>query len=46
MTGIITTATGFTGPAVLVSIPPVVAALLVAAAGLETRGRRLEELNS
>jgi putative MFS transporter len=44
VTGLITTATGFTGPAVLVSIPLVIAALLVAAAGLETRGRRLEEL--
>jgi putative MFS transporter len=44
VTGVITTATGFVGPAVLVSIPLAVAALLVAAAGLETRGRRLEEL--
>lgn len=44
VTGLVTTATGFTGPVILVSIPLVVAALLVAIAGLETRGRRLEEL--
>ena len=42
--GLITTATGFTRPAVMVSIPLIVAAVLVAIAGLETRGRRLEEL--
>jgi putative MFS transporter len=44
VTGVITTATGFGGPAVLASIPLAVAAILVAATGLETRGRRLEEL--
>ena len=44
VTGLITTATGFTGPVVLVSIPLAIAAILVAIAGLETRGRRLEEL--
>jgi len=44
VTGLITTATGFTGPAVLVSIPLAIAAIMVAIAGLETRGRRLEEL--
>jgi CDP-diacylglycerol--serine O-phosphatidyltransferase len=44
VTGLVTTATGFTGPVVLVSIPLAIAAILVAIAGLETRGRRLEEL--
>jgi putative MFS transporter len=44
VTGLITTATGFVGPAVLVSIPLAVAVLLVGAFGIETRGRRLEEL--
>jgi putative MFS transporter len=44
VTGVITTATGFGGPAILASIPLAVAAILVAATGLETRGRRLEEL--
>jgi len=51
LVGGIATATGITGvtagmtqPAVLVSIPMIIAALLVAAKGIETRGRRLEEL--
>ena len=42
--GLITTATGFVRPAIMVSIPLAAAAILVAIAGIETRGRRLEEL--
>jgi len=42
--GLITTATGFVRPAIMVSIPLAVAVILVAVAGIETRGRRLEEL--
>jgi putative MFS transporter len=42
--GLLTTATGFVRPAIMVSIPLAVAAILVAIAGVETRGRRLEEL--
>ena len=43
--GIITVSTGIIGPAVLVSIPMALAALLVAMKGVETRGRRLEEIS-
>jgi len=42
--GLITTATGFVRPAIMVSIPLAIAVILVAVAGIETRGRRLEEL--
>ena len=44
VTGLIGVASGMMRPAILVSIPLVVAAILVAARGVETRGRRLEEL--
>ena len=44
--GLITVSTGMTRPALLVSIPIAAAALLVAWRGIETRGKRLEELGS
>ena len=44
VTGLIGVASGMMRPAMLVSIPLLIAALLVAARGVETRGRRLEEL--
>jgi putative MFS transporter len=44
VTGLITVSTGMTRPALLVSIPIAMAALLVAWRGIETRGKRLEEL--
>ncbi len=44
VTGLIGIATGMVGPAVLVSIPMAVAAVVVGTRGLETRGRRLEEI--
>ena len=44
VTGLIGVSTGITQPAVLVSIPMAAAAVLVAFRGIETRGRRLEEL--
>ena len=44
VTGLIGVASGMMRPAILVSIPLIVAAVLVAARGVETRGRRLEEL--
>jgi putative MFS transporter len=44
VTGLIGVASGMMQPAVLVSIPMVLAAVLVASRGIETRGRRLEEL--
>jgi len=42
--GIITVSTGIVAPAILVSIPMALAAVVVAAKGIETRGRRLEEI--
>jgi putative MFS transporter len=42
--GVISVSTGMLRPALLVSIPMAIAAILVAARGLETRGRPLEEL--
>jgi putative MFS transporter len=44
VTGVISVSTGMLRPALLVSIPLAVAAIIVAARGLETRGRPLEEL--
>jgi putative MFS transporter len=44
VTGLIGISTGMMRPALLVSIPLLLAALLVAMYGIETRGRRLEEL--
>lgn len=44
VTGLIGVASGMMQPAVLVSLPMAAAALLVAVRGVETRGRRLEEL--
>jgi putative MFS transporter len=44
VTGLIGVSSGMVGPAVLVSIPMAAAALFVALRGMETRGRRLEEL--
>ena len=44
VTGLIGVASGMMRPAILVSIPMAVAAILVAVRGIETRGRRLEEL--
>jgi MFS transporter, putative metabolite:H+ symporter len=44
VTGLIGVASGMMRPAILVSIPMVLAAVLVALRGVETRGRRLEEL--
>jgi putative MFS transporter len=44
VTGLIGVASGMMRPAILVSIPMALAAILVAARGIETRGRRLEEL--
>ena len=44
VTGLLAVSGNLLRPAVIVSIPMAVAALLVAARGLETRGRRLEEL--
>ena len=44
VTGVIAVSTGMLRPAILVSIPMVIAAIVVAARGLETRGRPLEEL--
>ena len=44
VTGLIGVASGMMRPAILVSLPMVLAAVLVAARGVETRGRRLEEL--
>jgi len=42
--GLIGTAAGMAGPAVAVSIPMLLAGLFVATRGIETRGRRLEEI--
>jgi putative MFS transporter len=44
VTGLIGISSGMLGPAVLVSIPMVLAGLIIAARGIETRGRRLEEI--
>jgi putative MFS transporter len=44
VTGLLAVSGDIVRPAVLVSIPMAAAALLVAARGLETRGRRLEDL--
>jgi MFS transporter, putative metabolite:H+ symporter len=44
VTGVIAVATGLMRPVLLVSVPMAVAALLVWRFGIETRGRRLEEL--
>jgi putative MFS transporter len=44
VTGLLAVSGDLSGPAIVVSIPMAVAALLVAARGLETRGRRLEDL--
>ena len=44
VTGVIGVSTGMLRPALLVSIPLAIAAILVAMRGLETRGRPLEEL--
>lgn len=44
VTGLIGISTGMLQPALLVSIPMAIAAVLVAFYGVETRGRRLEEL--
>ena len=44
VTGVLSVSTGMMRPALLVSIPMAAAAILVAARGIETRGRRLEEL--
>ena len=44
VTGLISVSSGMMQPALLVSIPMAVAAILVAVNGIETRGRRLEEL--
>jgi MFS transporter, putative metabolite:H+ symporter len=46
VTGILAVAGGLTRPVLLVSIPMAIAAALVWRYGLETRGRRLEELAS
>lgn len=44
VTGLIAVSTGMLRPALLVSIPMMIAAIAVAMRGLETRGRPLEEL--
>ena len=44
VSGVITVSTGMMQPALLVSIPMALAAVLVATNAIETRGRRLEEL--
>lgn len=44
VTGVIGLSTGTVGPALLVAIPVAVAAIVVAIKGVETRGRRLEEI--
>jgi putative MFS transporter len=44
VTGMIAVASGLTRPVLLVSIPMALAAMLVWRYGIETRGRRLEEL--
>jgi len=44
VTGLLAVSGDIVRPAMLVSIPMAAAALLVAARGLETRGRRLEDL--
>jgi putative MFS transporter len=44
VTGLLAVSGDLARPAMIVSIPMAVAALLVAAWGLETRGRRLEDL--
>ena len=44
VTGVISVSTGMLRPALLVSIPLAIAAIVVAISGLETRGRPLEEL--
>ena len=44
VSGVLAVSGNIVRPAVLVSIPMAVAALLVAARGLETRGRTLEDL--
>ena len=44
VTGIISVSTGMLRPALLVSIPMAIAAMVVVARGVETRGRPLEEL--
>jgi putative MFS transporter len=44
VTGLLAVSGDIVRPAVRVSIPMAAAALLVAARGLETRGRRLEDL--
>ena len=44
VTGLIAVASGLTRPVLLVSIPMAIAAVLVWKYGIETRGRRLEEL--
>ncbi len=44
VTGLLAVSGNLSRPAIVVSIPMAVAALLVAAWGLETRGRRLEDL--
>jgi putative MFS transporter len=44
VTGLIAVASGLTRPILLVSVPMAIAAVLVWKYGIETRGRRLEEL--
>jgi putative MFS transporter len=44
VTGVISVSTGMLRPALLVSIPLAIAAVVVAMRGVETRGRPLEEL--
>jgi putative MFS transporter len=44
VTGVIAVASGLVRPVLLVSIPMAFAAVLVWRYGIETRGRRLEEL--
>jgi putative MFS transporter len=44
VTGVIGVSSGMMRPALLVSIPMAIAAILVATSAIETRGRRLEEL--
>jgi len=45
VTGLIGVQTGIVAPALVVAVPVVVAAIVVGVRGVETRGRRLEELS-
>ena len=46
VTGLIGVQTGIVAPALVVAVPVALAAAVVAVRGVETRGRRLEELSS